>query len=117
MTQDIPEMIERLNKTPLYTSGGEQSDLPEVAADALKTMQARVALQDKEIRTLGNAGVNLLDRAEAAEAKVAELTAALTEIAKQKHPLEMTLQWKDNADFEDGYAACVDCARAALKKD
>ena len=56
-------------------------------------------------------------RAEAAEAKVAELTAALTEIAKQKHPLEMTLQWKDNADFEDGYAACVDCARAALKKD
>jgi len=86
-------------------------------ANMTEDLQARVALQDKEIRTLGNAGVNLLDRAEAAEAKVAELTAALTEIAKQKHPLEMTLQWKDNADFEDGYAACVDCARAALKKD
>jgi len=92
----------------------KRGDFWEARAEAL---QARVALQDKEIRTLGNAGVNLLDRAEAAEAKVAELTAALTEIAKQKHPLEMTLQWKDNADFEDGYAACVDCARAALKKD
>jgi len=46
MTQD--KMIERLNKTPLYTSGGEQSDLPEVAADALKTMQERLAATEAE---------------------------------------------------------------------
>jgi len=51
-------------------------------ANMTEDLQARVALQDKEIRTLGNAGVNLLDRAEAAEAKVAAArNAALEEAA------------------------------------
>lgn len=47
--------------------------------------------------------------------RVKALEEDMSEIARQKLPVEMTAEQKNYADFEGGYAACVDKARAALK--
>lgn len=55
-------------------------------------------------------------RADDAEARIARLEAALREIAKQKRANELQSAYEEvTADFEEGYDACVDRARAALE--
>jgi hypothetical protein len=49
------------------------------------------------------------------DAELARKTAALTEIAKQKRTNELDTEYEaECADFEGGYDACIDRARAAL---
>ena len=54
-------------------------------------------------------------RAEAAEAKLATATEVLGDIAKQKRTDELETEYDvECADFEGGYDACIDVARAAI---
>ena len=59
-------------------------------------------------------------RADLAEApaKIARLTEALKEIAHQTHTSELDTEYDvECADFEAGYDACIDRARAALQEN
>ena len=51
-----------------------------------------------------------------AEDRVAKLEAALKDIAKQTMSDEMDQDQRDNADWQFGYDACVETARAALSE-
>ena len=114
---DVAQETAALAANTIETLQARVEAIEEIHEDTLKhsahllarfnNSQARVALQDKEIRTLGNAGVNLLDRAEAAEARVKAMAEAL----------EFYVQ--DRFEYEDGGSVEEDKgdkARAALKE-
>ena len=52
----------------------------------------------------------------ALRARVAKLEAALKDTAKQMMSDEMDQDQRDNADWQFGYDACVETARAALSE-
>ena len=55
-------------------------------------------------------------RAEAAEAKLATAVEALEDMANQKRTDELETEYDvECADFEGGYDACIDVARAAIR--
>lgn len=56
------------------------------------------------------------DRAEAAEVKLATAVEALEDMANQKRTDELETEYDvECADFEGGYDACIDVARAAIR--
>jgi len=73
--------------------------------------KAKVALTARDERMKA-------EGAREAQAKIARLTEALKEIAHQKKTSELDTEYDvECADFEAGYDACIDRARAALQEN
>jgi phosphosulfolactate phosphohydrolase-like enzyme len=74
-------------------------------------------IQNERLRLALERAERAEDRAEAAEAAVERLAEYLGRIARQKRSDELETEADvEYADFEDGFDACVNVARAALRK-
>ena len=105
MTTDLdlsPEEVERLavrlDATPLYEGHGDESVVPELAANALRALAAE------------------RKRADAAEAQIEWMRAALERIATLAGMVARDLTGRVEAGKVAAVKQCADVARAALAK-
>ena len=81
----------------------------------VKRMKAAVGILKDGTHALATIANEQRARAETAEAKLATAVEALEDIANQKRTDELETEYDvECADFEGGYDACIDVARAAI---